>query len=218
MTVSALNALALRDCLRRDDSPLARRYFRRSAMHVRVPWQMNASADRPHIQVHESTPLHTPPHRQLHRTGSNGMRNRSACHQPIPPRQLPDRSPAKADALQISLPCRGDRNTPETNSSTGQPKNRASHPADQHRRTTVAVRSCRLRPPMSERRCRTHTRSGAERLRRRRLERDDGGSALRSDRRADGSNTDARLVSAREASGSATATLVIVKAMSGVAI
>jgi 2-polyprenyl-6-methoxyphenol hydroxylase-like FAD-dependent oxidoreductase len=45
MTVSALDAVALRDCLRRGRSDLARRYFRASAKPIGVAWQMAASAD-----------------------------------------------------------------------------------------------------------------------------------------------------------------------------
>lgn len=45
MTVAALDAVALRDCLRRGDHDLARRYFRAAAKHIGVPWQMGAGAD-----------------------------------------------------------------------------------------------------------------------------------------------------------------------------
>jgi 2-polyprenyl-6-methoxyphenol hydroxylase-like FAD-dependent oxidoreductase len=45
MTVAALEAMALRECLRRGDIDLPRRYFRASAKPVGVAWQMVASLD-----------------------------------------------------------------------------------------------------------------------------------------------------------------------------
>jgi hypothetical protein len=45
MTVAALEAVALRACLRRGDSDLPRRYFRASAKPIGVAWQMVASLD-----------------------------------------------------------------------------------------------------------------------------------------------------------------------------
>jgi 2-polyprenyl-6-methoxyphenol hydroxylase-like FAD-dependent oxidoreductase len=45
MTVSALDAVALRDCLRRGDHNLPRRYFRAAAKQISVAWQMAAGAD-----------------------------------------------------------------------------------------------------------------------------------------------------------------------------
>ncbi|HYJ55202.1 MAG TPA: FAD-dependent monooxygenase [Mycobacterium sp.] len=45
MTLSALDAVALRDCLRRGDHNLPQRYFRTAAKYIRVPWQMGAGAD-----------------------------------------------------------------------------------------------------------------------------------------------------------------------------
>ena len=45
MTVAALDAAALRDCLRRGGTDLPRRYFRASAKPIGVAWQMVASAD-----------------------------------------------------------------------------------------------------------------------------------------------------------------------------
>jgi len=45
MTVAALEAVALRACLRRGQTNLPRRYFRASAKPVRVAWQMVASLD-----------------------------------------------------------------------------------------------------------------------------------------------------------------------------
>jgi len=45
MTVAALEAVALRACLRRGDAALPRRYFRASAKAIGVAWQMVASLD-----------------------------------------------------------------------------------------------------------------------------------------------------------------------------
>ncbi len=45
MTVSALDAAALRDCLRRGEVDLPRRYFRATAKPIGVAWQMAAGAD-----------------------------------------------------------------------------------------------------------------------------------------------------------------------------
>ena len=45
MTVSALDAAALRDCLRRGERDLARRYFRATAKSIGVAWQMAAGND-----------------------------------------------------------------------------------------------------------------------------------------------------------------------------
>ena len=45
MTVSALDATALRDCLRHGSTDLARRYFRASAKPIGVAWQMAAGSD-----------------------------------------------------------------------------------------------------------------------------------------------------------------------------
>ena len=45
MTVSALDAAALRNCLRRGSADLARRYFRASAKPIGVAWQMAAASD-----------------------------------------------------------------------------------------------------------------------------------------------------------------------------
>jgi 2-polyprenyl-6-methoxyphenol hydroxylase-like FAD-dependent oxidoreductase len=45
MTVAALEAVALRACLRRGDADLPRRYFRASAKPIGVAWQMVASLD-----------------------------------------------------------------------------------------------------------------------------------------------------------------------------
>jgi 2-polyprenyl-6-methoxyphenol hydroxylase-like FAD-dependent oxidoreductase len=45
MTVSALDALALRNCLGRGTNDLAHRYFRTSAKSIGVAWQMAAASD-----------------------------------------------------------------------------------------------------------------------------------------------------------------------------
>jgi 2-polyprenyl-6-methoxyphenol hydroxylase-like FAD-dependent oxidoreductase len=45
MTVSALDAVALRDCLRRGGHDLPRRYFRAAAKPIGVAWQLAAGAD-----------------------------------------------------------------------------------------------------------------------------------------------------------------------------
>jgi hypothetical protein len=45
MTVSALDAATLRDCLRRGSTDLARRYFRASAKPIGVAWRMAAASD-----------------------------------------------------------------------------------------------------------------------------------------------------------------------------
>ena len=45
ITVSALDAIALRDCLRRGGTDLSRRYFRAAAKPIGVAWQMAAGSD-----------------------------------------------------------------------------------------------------------------------------------------------------------------------------
>jgi 2-polyprenyl-6-methoxyphenol hydroxylase-like FAD-dependent oxidoreductase len=45
MTVSALDAVALRDCLARGHHDLARRYFRAAAKSIGVAWRMSAGSD-----------------------------------------------------------------------------------------------------------------------------------------------------------------------------
>lgn len=45
ITVAALEALALRECLSRGDADLARRFFRRAAKFIDTPWQMAVSND-----------------------------------------------------------------------------------------------------------------------------------------------------------------------------
>src|SRR5271166_3659235 len=51
MTVAALEAVALRKCLRSGDADLPRRYFRAAAKSVGVAWQMVASLDLAHPGV-----------------------------------------------------------------------------------------------------------------------------------------------------------------------
>ncbi len=51
MTVSALDAVALRNCLRRDGHHLPRRYFRAAAKQIGVAWQMAAGADLAFAEV-----------------------------------------------------------------------------------------------------------------------------------------------------------------------
>jgi 2-polyprenyl-6-methoxyphenol hydroxylase-like FAD-dependent oxidoreductase len=46
MTMAALQALALRDCLRAGDTDLARRFFRAAAGHIGPVWAMNEANDR----------------------------------------------------------------------------------------------------------------------------------------------------------------------------
>ena len=45
MTVAALDAVALRDCLRRGVTDLPRRYFRATAKSIGVAWQIGAGSD-----------------------------------------------------------------------------------------------------------------------------------------------------------------------------
>ena len=51
MTVSALDAVALRNCLRRGGHHLPRRYFRAAAKQIGVAWQMAAGADLAFAEV-----------------------------------------------------------------------------------------------------------------------------------------------------------------------
>lgn len=51
MSVAALDALALRDCLRRGVTDLPRRYFRTAAKSIAVPWQLAAASDLEFPQV-----------------------------------------------------------------------------------------------------------------------------------------------------------------------
>lgn len=45
MTVAALDALVLRDCLHRGDGDLSRRFFRATAKKIGVAWQLAVGSD-----------------------------------------------------------------------------------------------------------------------------------------------------------------------------
>jgi 2-polyprenyl-6-methoxyphenol hydroxylase-like FAD-dependent oxidoreductase len=64
MTVAALDAAALRDCLSRGDADLPRRYFRASAKPIGVAWQLAAASD---LSVPEVPGRRSPPMRVLTR-------------------------------------------------------------------------------------------------------------------------------------------------------
>ena len=51
MSVAALEAIALRDCLRRGDGDLSRRFFRAAAHPIRAAWQLTANADHALLQA-----------------------------------------------------------------------------------------------------------------------------------------------------------------------
>jgi 2-polyprenyl-6-methoxyphenol hydroxylase-like FAD-dependent oxidoreductase len=57
MTVSALEAMVLRDCLRGGDRGLARRFFRRAAKPIQVAWNMAVGADLALPYVEGRVPL-----------------------------------------------------------------------------------------------------------------------------------------------------------------
>lgn len=59
MTVSAIEALVLRDCLRGGDRELPRRFFRSSAKKIRIAWQSAAGSDLALPEVAGSVPLST---------------------------------------------------------------------------------------------------------------------------------------------------------------
>jgi len=59
MSVAALEALVLRDCLRRVDRKLPRRFFRLSANKIRGAWQIAVSSDLSLPQVEGPRPLWT---------------------------------------------------------------------------------------------------------------------------------------------------------------
>src|SRR5206468_4507832 len=59
MTVSALDAVALRDCLRRGGHDLPRRYFRAAAKPIGVAWQLAAGADLAFLEVEGRRSLST---------------------------------------------------------------------------------------------------------------------------------------------------------------
>jgi 2-polyprenyl-6-methoxyphenol hydroxylase-like FAD-dependent oxidoreductase len=57
MTVAAVEALILRECLRRGDGDLARRFFRSSASKIRIAWQSAAGSDLALPEVKGHVPL-----------------------------------------------------------------------------------------------------------------------------------------------------------------
>jgi hypothetical protein len=57
MTVAAVEALALRDCLAAGDADLARRFFRAASRIVDVPWSLAVGADLRFPQVPGARPL-----------------------------------------------------------------------------------------------------------------------------------------------------------------
>jgi 2-polyprenyl-6-methoxyphenol hydroxylase-like FAD-dependent oxidoreductase len=57
MTVAAIEALILRDCLRRGDRNLSRRFFRSSAKAIRIAWQTAVGSDLALPEVEGSVPL-----------------------------------------------------------------------------------------------------------------------------------------------------------------
>ncbi|OBI82357.1 NAD(P)/FAD-dependent oxidoreductase [Mycobacterium sp. E740] len=57
MTVAAVEALILQDCLRRGDDDLARRFFRTSAKTIRIAWQSAVGSDLALPEVEGTAPL-----------------------------------------------------------------------------------------------------------------------------------------------------------------
>ena len=57
MTVASIEAMVLRDCLRRGDRDLPRRFFRASAKKIRVAWQMAVGSDLTMPEVEGPRPL-----------------------------------------------------------------------------------------------------------------------------------------------------------------
>jgi 2-polyprenyl-6-methoxyphenol hydroxylase-like FAD-dependent oxidoreductase len=57
MTVAALEALALRDCLSRGTDDLARRFFRAAAAPIRQAWQLSTNPDLTLPEIHGTPPL-----------------------------------------------------------------------------------------------------------------------------------------------------------------
>ncbi|VEG45947.1 2-polyprenyl-6-methoxyphenol hydroxylase-like oxidoreductase [Mycolicibacterium flavescens] len=57
MTVAAVEATVLRDCLRRGDRNLARRFFRSSAKTIRIAWQTAVGSDLALPEVEGTVPL-----------------------------------------------------------------------------------------------------------------------------------------------------------------
>jgi flavin-dependent dehydrogenase len=59
MTVAALEALALRDCLANGTSDLARRFFRAAAAPIRQAWELSANPDLSLPEIEGTPPLLT---------------------------------------------------------------------------------------------------------------------------------------------------------------
>jgi hypothetical protein len=59
MTVAALEALALRDCLTRGTRDLARRFFRAAASPIRQAWELSANPDLSLPEIDGTPPLLT---------------------------------------------------------------------------------------------------------------------------------------------------------------
>lgn len=57
MTVAAVEAIALRDCLLRGDEDLARRFFRSSAKTIRIAWQSAVGSDLALPEVEGNVPM-----------------------------------------------------------------------------------------------------------------------------------------------------------------
>ncbi|MGQ9347066.1 FAD-dependent oxidoreductase [Mycolicibacterium gilvum] len=57
MTVAAIEAIVLRDCLRRGDRDLPRRFFRSSAKKIRIAWQSATGSDLALPEVKGTVPL-----------------------------------------------------------------------------------------------------------------------------------------------------------------
>ncbi|MGV0787887.1 FAD-dependent monooxygenase [Mycolicibacterium sp. XJ2] len=57
MTVAAVEAIVLQDCLRHGDEDLARRFFRRSAKTIRIAWQSTVGSDLALPEVEGTVPL-----------------------------------------------------------------------------------------------------------------------------------------------------------------
>jgi 2-polyprenyl-6-methoxyphenol hydroxylase-like FAD-dependent oxidoreductase len=56
MTMSALQALALRDCLRESDTDLPQRFYRAATDHIGPVWAVNRASDRPPVPSSARTP------------------------------------------------------------------------------------------------------------------------------------------------------------------
>jgi 2-polyprenyl-6-methoxyphenol hydroxylase-like FAD-dependent oxidoreductase len=56
MSVAAMQAMALRDCLKQAKEPLAKRFFAAAAITVEAPWQLVAGGDLKHPKVQGERP------------------------------------------------------------------------------------------------------------------------------------------------------------------